>query len=327
MKKVIGVLRGGIWENYEKSLSEGGKIISHIFENLFHKWKPVDILVDKSGNWHLSGLPIKPAQLMNKVDVVWNFSHPSYSKTLLDFSIPNIEVNFFSKTLVSREMLREHMKKIGINMPRAFIIPVYQKDFDEPLEEYAIKKAKEVFEKFASPWIIKPLAEDLNVALPGSLVGLRPRVGLYSRGIHIAKNFPELVSAIIDCIKHQKSILVEEFIFGKTASVHSVAGFRGENIYSFPPIENKNGVIVSPGKFSSIEKEKLTNLVKKIYHHINTSQYLKSDFILHPSGDIYLTHIEFYPNLDPDSCFFKSCESVGTKAHHIIEHILERALI
>ena len=309
MKKVVGILRGGTWENYEKSLSEGGKIISHIFENLFNKWKPVDILVDKNGNWHLAGLPIKPAQLMNKVDVVWNMSHPSYSKTLLDFSIPNIETNLFSKTLVSREMLREHMKKIGINMPRGFVIPVYQKDFDGPVEEYAIKKAKEVFEKFASPWIVKPLVEDLNI------------------GIHIAKNFPELIGAIVDCVEHQKSILVEEFIFGKNASVHSVAGFRGENAYSFPPIENRDGVIISPGKFSFTEKEKLMNLVKKIYHHINTSQYLKSDFVLHPSGGIYLTHIEFSPNLDPDSCFHKSCESVGTEAHNIIEHILERALI
>jgi D-alanine-D-alanine ligase-like ATP-grasp enzyme len=306
--KIVGVLRGGTWENYEKSLNEGGKIISHIFENLSGKWKPIDILIDKNGSWHLGGLPIKPAQLMNKVDVVWNISHPSYSKTLLDFSIPNIEANLFSKSLVSREILKEHMKKIGINMPRAFVIPVYQKDFDGPLEKYVIKKAKEVFEKFSSPWIVKPLIEDLNI------------------GIHIAKTFPELIDAIVDCTKHQKSILVEEFIFGKNVSVHSVAGFRGENVYNFPPIENKNGIIISPGKFSSIEKEKLINLVKKIYHHTNTSQYLKSDFVLHPSGSVYLTHIEFSPNLDQDSCFYKSCESVGTGAHHIIEHILERAL-
>ena len=225
MKKVVGVLRGGTFENYEKSLFEGGKIISHIFENLSDKWKPIDVLIDKNGKWYLGGLPIKPSHLMEKVDVVWNTSHPSYSKTLEDLSVPTIGVNHFSNTLGSREMLNEHMKGIKINMPRAFIIPVYQKDFDGSLEKYAVRKAKEVFSKFSSPWIVKSLTEDLNT------------------GIHVAKTFPELLEAIIDCTKHKKSILVEEFIFGRDISVHSVASFRGEDIYNFPPTEKKNGVI------------------------------------------------------------------------------------
>jgi len=306
-KKIVGILRGGEWEDYERSLNDGRKLISHIFENLSHKWKPVDILIDKDGIWHFGGLPIEPAKLINKVRVIWNTSHPNYSKILQDLSIPNVGINHFSKLLTSRELLKEHVKKIGINMPRAFVIPVYQEDFDGPLEDYVIKKAKEIFNKFSSPWIIKPLTEDLNI------------------GIHLVKTFPELVEAIADDVKHKKSILVEEFISGKNISIHSVAGFRGEDIYTFPPVENKKDIIISPGKFTSLEKEKLFKNTKSIFEHVSALHYLKSNFILHPKRGIYLTQIEFFPNLDKDFCFHKSCESVGTKAHNVVEHILEKS--
>jgi D-alanine-D-alanine ligase-like ATP-grasp enzyme len=305
MKKVVGVLRGGVFENYNQSLKDGGKAISQISENLSDKWKAVDILIDKSGIWHFNGLPITPDKLMHKVDIVWNTIDSTYSKILEDLSIPTVGVSHFSKILKSKEILKEHIKKTGVKMPRAFVIPLYQEDIDGDLIKYAIKKAKEIHQKFSSPWIIKPLTGDRDV------------------GTHVVKIFSELVDAVLDCVKHKKSILVEEFILGKNISVHSVGGFRGENIYHFPPVENKMGEIISPGRFSSAEKKKLLELAEKIYSHSNTSQYLKSNFILHKSGNIYLTHIEFHLGLDEDSCLHKTCESVGTKTHKIIEHLLD----
>ena len=49
------------------------------------------------------------------------------------------------------------MKSVGVQMPRSMVLPVYQKDFDGPRERYAIKKAKEVHEKFGAPWMVKSL--------------------------------------------------------------------------------------------------------------------------------------------------------------------------
>lgn len=304
-KKNVGVLRGGIFENYDFSLRHGGKIISSINENLSDKWKVFDILIDKENSWHINGLPINPDNLMHKVDIVWNTSHPSYSKILEDFSIPNIGVSHFSKILESKEMLKEHMSKVGIKMPRAFVIPLYQEDIDGEVGKYAIKKAKEVHQKFPSPWIIKSLTEDPNM------------------GIHLAQTFMELVDAIMDSIKHKKSILVEEFIVGKRISVHSLKNFRGEDVYSFPPVEDKNGIIISPGKFTNIEKDKLLELAKNAFINSNAKQFLKSNFILHKSGKIYLSSIDYSPNLEENSCFHKACESVGTKAHLVVSHMLD----
>ncbi|MFA6257560.1 MAG: hypothetical protein WC671_00935 [Candidatus Paceibacterota bacterium] len=140
-KKRVGVLRGGAGKNYLSSIKNGGDIILHISEKLGDKYKVVDILVDKDYIWHLSGIPINTSDLVNKVDVVWNTTHSSFSSILDSLDIPNVRISsFYSKLKNNRELLREHMKQIGLNTPRFVIAP---------------KNAEVVFKKFGSPWIIK----------------------------------------------------------------------------------------------------------------------------------------------------------------------------
>src|ERR1035437_8394287 len=298
-KKRIGILRGGTGKHYTSSLRRGGEIILYITENLGDKYKTFDILIDKDYIWHINGVPVNPGDLVHKVDMVWNTSHPSFSNILDSLSIPNIGAGSFSFGLENnKDMLREHIKSLGLSMSRYLVLPLYQKDFDGPREKYAIRKAKEVFEKFCSPWIVKSFTEDTNM------------------GIHLAKTFNELVDAIDDGVKHEKSILVEEFIPGKVASVHSVPMFRDEEVYTFP-LGNSFGI------FSAEEKEKLTNLAKNLHKHIGAKHYLKSDFVLTPRGKIYLLQIDGMPDLKQGSHFSQVCESVGANTHNVIEHILD----
>lgn len=309
--KRVGVLRGGTGKHYASSLKKGGEIISHVSENLGDKYKICDILIDKDHIWHMNGVPISPGDLAQKVDLVWNVSHPSLSNILNSLSIPNIGVSSFTHVLENnKEILREHMKEIGLQMPRAIALPLYQKDFDGPREKYAIKKAKEVFEKFSSPWIVRSFTEESDM------------------GIHLAKTFPELVNAIEDGVKHQThaksgqaSILVEESIAGKIASIHSLPGFRGEDVYTFPIV----ATLARPQDLlSSSEKKILTDVVKNLHQHIGAKHYLKSDFILSPRGKIYLLQIESTPDLRSDSHFYQVCQSIGAKMRDVVEHILER---
>jgi D-alanine-D-alanine ligase-like ATP-grasp enzyme len=139
--KRVGILRGGNGNNYTSSLQKGGDLILHILENLNHKYKTSDILVDKEGMWHINGRPTKPADLIHKVDVIWNTSQPGLSIALNNLSIPNIGINSFSSILENnREMLREHLKGIGLLMPKYILFP---------------KSAREVLEKFGAPWKVE----------------------------------------------------------------------------------------------------------------------------------------------------------------------------
>ncbi len=306
--KRIGVLRGGADnenQNYETSLREGGDFISYVVENLSDNYKPVDILVDKDGVWHLGGRPILPADLMHRVDIIWNTSHPSHSHILEDFSIPHVRASESSSPWSkSREMLREHIANIGVKMPRSIVFPLYQKDFDGPKEKYALNKAKEVLEKFSPPWIVKSFTPNTNM------------------GIHLAKTFAELVRGIEDGLAQERSILIEEFIMGKAASVHSLSDFRGQDVYTFPLIIFKN----IPHNLSYSEKEKVLTLAEKLHKHLGVEHYLKSDFVLHRNGNIYVTGINFSPNLKTGSHFCDSCESIGVKTNQVVEHILNQVL-
>ncbi|MCX6751673.1 MAG: hypothetical protein NT161_02825 [Candidatus Nomurabacteria bacterium] len=273
--KRVGIIRGGVGDRHAISVRRGGDLISHIFENLSDKYKVIDIFIDKNGNWHANGLPIVPTDLMRKVDIVWDTSrHSSLSTTLDDLSISSIGSSSFLKSLENnREMLKTHMKSIGIKMPRFIISP---------------KNAQEVFEKFGSPWVVK-----------------------INNEIKLVKIFNELA----EIIKDKSDVIVEEFITGKPSTVHSISGFRGEDIY-----------VLLPQNFTADEKEKIVAFAKGLHKHLATEHYLKSDFVLHPKRGFFLTNIDFSPDIREGSHFQQSCEFVGARMQHIIEHILNKAL-
>jgi len=297
-KKRVGIIRGGTQGDYDSSLKHGGEIISHIFENLADKWKVVDIFIDKSGVWHLGGIQIQPAVLPQKVDVIWNVSHPSVSSIIDSLSLPQVNISSFSFLLKQNSgALAEHIKEIGLKMPKKIVLPAYQPDFDGPVEKYINQKAKEVHKKFSAPWVVKSFTEDLDM------------------GIHLAKTFPELVRAIEDGVHHGKSILVEEFIYGKSASMHSVSGFRGKDIYIFPP-----------DKEHKKDRDALLFASRDLHEHLGVEHYLKSDFSIHPTRGIFVTNITLNPDLKEGSHLHSTVESVGAKMHHIVEHMLEQVL-
>lgn len=299
-KKRVGILRGGKGKHYHSSLKKGGDIIKHINETLGDKYKVVDILVDRDGVWHVGGLPATPHDLVHKVDIVWNVADHESSNIFKNFSVPLVGEASYSHILeTSRELLREHMKQIDVPMPRHIVLPLYQADFDGPRDLYVIKKAKEVHAKFGAPWIVKSFTEDTSM------------------GIHLAKTFDELVRGIEDGVNHGKSILVEEFIEGKIATLHTLRNFRNEDLYAFP-LGNAYGV------FSNEEKEKLSNLAREIHSHINADEYLKSDFVMSPRGKVYLLNISLTPDLKPESHFSQVVHLVGAKVHWITEHILSK---
>src|SRR3989344_4978498 len=301
MQKRVGILRGGAGEHYHASLRKGGEVISYLSENLGEKYKPLDIFVYKEGVWHLAGWPIQLSDLMHRVDIVWNVAHANFSHSLDSLAIPHVSsAPFFSALKESKELLREHMKKVGVALPRSIVLPSYQKDFDGLKEKYAFRKAKEIHEKFGAPWIVKSITLDKNMV------------------IHLAKTFSELVSEIEDGVAHEQSIIVEKFITGKVDALHTVSGFRDEDVYVFP--------LGQGNIFSDAEKEKLSVLARDLHQHLSAGHYLKCDFLITPRGKVYLLEFENTPDLREGSHLSTVCGHAGAKLPEVVEHMLERTL-
>ncbi len=328
----VGVIRGGVSPEYDISLATGGNVLSHLRGDILSKkYEPFDLLVDKEGVCHLNGLPISQEKLARSVDVVFNALHGDFGEdgklqqVLENWSIPYTGSESVPSAVGYNKVLaKEQFAQLGIKTPKHFLIPLYQEDFDGPLEFYARKKAREVFEKLSPPWILKPLT------------------GGSSLGIRVCKTLPELAQAFESMENKNVSILAEELIAGKEATVGVIEKFRGKDLYALPAIEIRPPIgsrffdyeakysgkseEICPGNFSEVEKRELERLALAIHTGLGLGHYSRSDFIVVPNRGIYALEVNTLPGLTEESLIPKALFSIGSNMSEFIDHILELAI-
>jgi D-alanine-D-alanine ligase len=328
----VGIIRGGLSGEYNISLKTGGNIISSIRNSdLKDKYTPYDIFIDKNGVWHLNGIPISLESLRDKIDVVFNALHGDYGedgkiqKDLESFNIPFTGSNsVVSRIGYNKVLAKDLFEKIGVKTPKHLLFSAYLEDLDGPRNFYAIKKAKEVIKRIPPPWIVKPVS------------------GGSSMGIFVCKDFVDLVKAFENGVNEKTSVIVEELITGKEASVVAIDNFRNNDIYICPPVEirlpndkdffdfDSKYVKVSdkicPANFSFEDKIELERLAKIIHRNMKVEHYSNYDFIIHPKRGIYILEVNTLPGLTENSILPKALDSVGVSLSEFIDHIISLTL-
>jgi len=328
----IGVIRGGISGEYEVSLASGAQVLSHLRSDfLKDKYSAVDIFIDRDGIWYINGIPTTIDKVAQRVDVVINALHGDYGEDgkvqqeLEQWNIPYTGSGPFASAIGYNKFLtKQEFSKLGINTPKHILFPSYQDDFDGPRGKYPERKAREVWERLPPPWIVKPLT------------------GGSSMGVHVCKTFESLVDAFEVGLNEKVSVLVEEFIQGKEATVGVINSFRGKNIYTLPPIEiripktstffdnnvkyNGKSQEICPGNFSEKEKSELERLAALIHTGLDLNHYSRSDFIVHPKRGIFALEVNTLPGLTGESLMPKALNAVGSNLPEFIEHIINLAL-
>lgn len=275
----------------------------------------------------MNGLPVDMEKVFHSVDVVFNALHGDYGEDgkvqqLLDqWKIPYTGSQAFPSALgYNKALAKEEFAKLGINTPRHILYPAYLEDMDGPRDEYAKEKAREVFERLPPPWIVKPLT------------------GGSSMGIHVCKTFTDLVRAFREGSGDKVSILVEEMIEGREATVGVINNFRGQSLYALPPVEihipkekshfdyelkyGEDSTHVYPSNFTREQKLELERQAKLIHHGLNLDHYSRTDFIVHPKRGIYAIEVNTLPGLTSKSLIPKSLDEVGSSMHEFIHHVI-----
>lgn len=340
MKKV-GVIRGNLNNRTKSSLENGSRVISYLSDPKIRDfYKPIDIFIDQEEQWYLNGVLTKLNKIADQVDVAINTIYGDFGEDgkmgqiLDELNIPYVGSDSITSALsYNKNSTKIALSNLKIKNPRHLLFPAYFKDLDssqnesklkEQKKEYAINKARDVWSKLSPPWIIKPL------------------VGGSSLGIVVCNSLDDLIRAFMEGIEKGSSLIAEEYIKGQEGSIISINNFRGQEIYSFPPVEIilpkgkafcdnelKNGgqmKIICPGNFKVNQSREIEKIAKQIHKELNLKHYSKIDFIVNCNG-IYIIEVNTLAEYQDNSVLNKSLLSVGSNMIEFLLHSLNTTLI
>ncbi len=319
----VGVLRGGPSSEYEVSLQTGGNVLKALREKFAEKYQVHDILIDKRGNWHIDGMPTIPADLVSRLDVIFNALHGSYGEdgtVQLIFEVHGVPCTG-SKSLssavgmnkiLSRKAFENHGIKIALG----------KEILSDDIRENVITVAHELFRSFPMPAVVKPVSAGSSV------------------GISIARTQNELIEALKEASKHGPSILIEEYIFGTEVTVGVIEGFRGQELYVLPAVEIRphNTFFDYQAKYAGMSEEivparlsykikgELSKLAQMAHQALGLRHYSRSDFIVSPRRGIYILETNTLPGLTSESLVPKALRAVGSDTHELVGHLIQLAI-
>ncbi len=316
-RTIVGVLRGGTSSEYHLSLKTGAAMLAALPEDAY---ETRDILIDKSGMWHMRGVASTPVRALAQVDVVLNALHGGVGE---DGTVQRILERSGTPYAGSRPLpaglslnkirARALLTHAGIRMPRAV-------SFSHENDMHTGDMASIVFEQFAPPYVVKPPSEGAG------------------SGIRIAKTIVELPDAIGDIIDAYGAALVEEFVRGEEASVGIIENFRRESLYALPPAHinhgrtfldldaHHSGAVRThvPSRFSYEQKAALADLARRAHQVLDLSHFSRADLIVTPRA-VYLLEVNAIPGLYPGASFPHMLESVGASVREFLEHVIHLA--
>jgi len=318
----VGVLRGGVSNEYDVSLKTGGSVLGVL---PVHKYKGVDILMEKDGTLVVNGIRSKFGDLSRHVDVVFNALHGEFGEDgrvqqLLEASqIPYTGSSALASSLGMNKIIsKEFAEKAGMKAPKHILLR------REELEGLDIAEfSLNLFKSISQPRIIKPI-------FGGSSIGMT-----------FASNYEKLRQGIEEGFKEEDVIMLEEHILGREVTCGVIDNFRGEKTYALPVVEivppEENDFFDYDAKYGGKSREicpsylpieikkKVEKMAVKIHEHLGLRHYSRSDFII-GRNHIYFLEVNTLPGLTKESLLPKSLDVIGLNMSEFVDHIIRLAL-
>lgn len=317
VRTIVGVLRGGTSSEYPLSLKSGAAIMAELPQE---KYETRDILIDRSGTWHLRGMPSTPARALSQIDVILNALHGGIGEDgtvqrILDRAgIPYAGSRAHpSSSALNKIRAREIFRSAGIPMPHAVAFSL-QNNMDTG------EMAHAVFSLFGPPYLVKPPSE-------GS-----------SQGIRFVGAYPSLADAIGDALDEFGAVLVEEYLRGEHATTGIIELFRGEPLYALPtahidfpddslfynPFAEEDIRHLVPSNFSHATKQRIADIARKAHQILQLAHFSDADFVVTRRGP-YLLEVNASPHFHDHAAFPKMLEAVGSSLSEFLEHAISLA--
>lgn len=311
----IGVLRGGPSSEYSVSL-QSGRAVAQALEGA--GYTPLDILIDREGQWHMHGRPRSPARILTHCDAVWNALHGTYGedgcvqRLLQQTGIPHSGAT----ALAAACAMQKHVAKRILAAHGLPVVPHVLVRQDTPLE----KAMADIASMHAGPYVLKPAAAGSSIGVTEVHGG---RFALRQQLRRMREHYP--------------SILVEPLVRGIEATCGVIEGFRGEQVYSLLPVEitppaghshfdyeakyGGESIERCPGNFSPDVSATLQRYAREAHQALGLRHYSRTDFMLTDAG-IVILEVNALPGLADGSLMPLSLEAVGGSLSEFVGHVL-----
>lgn len=300
----VAVVRGGEARAFESSLKCGETILKALRDN-DARYSPVDIFVDKTGIWHMRGLPVDPGEALKHVDLVWNVSRGSYlggrlEQLLEAMKIPHVGSSAMAGAFAdSIHHTRETYTREKLPTIRYKLLTA---------DTFTDTELLYIFRNFLHPVTVRTEARDS---------------GFVSRVVH---GYHELECAVRDALTHGSRVVVEEYMKGKEALAGVLENARGERLYALLPAEFRSNAVVVPGNFSPLEKHRIEALAKRAHQALGLKHYSATRFLVTPRGAVYIIETHALPDISHGSPFGKSLEATGWGKNDFVEHLVSQVV-
>tara|TARA_Y100000589_G_scaffold131563_2_gene125340 strand:+ start:39654 stop:40598 length:945 start_codon:yes stop_codon:yes gene_type:complete len=143
---------------------------------------------------------------------------------------------------------------------------------------------------------------------------VKPASSGSSFGISLVKNIKELNNAIKHAKKHDKEVMIEDYIEGRefTCGIYNsknkiitlpITEIISENeLFDYDAKYSGKSKEITPAKINKIVEKQIKEISKNVYHKINLSGFVRIDFIV-SKEQVFLIEINTIPGFSEKSIF------------------------
>ncbi len=291
----VGVIRGGVSEKFEKSLSSGSYVLSNLPKDSF---EPVDVFIDREGVWHIAGKPISSDKLKHSIDIAWNALNGFYGEDgkvlqmLNNLGIPHFGPDPLSAALTSnRKLLIDHLLKNNIPAPNGIYIPDWESGS-------APQYAKIIYQNFSPPWVVQSVSKEW------------PEIKV------LCKTYEDLISTLEMMKENGIPTFAEPETFGKRIHVANIPGFRGVGNYTLIPS--------SVQKMSRVICEKAEEIARNVHKNLSLKNFSLVSMIVTNNGRVIVENVETVPVFHEESFIHDALKNVGSNFEELARHLLSK---
>ncbi len=316
--KYVGVVRGGVSDEYDISIQTGANVLRAISRTRFI---PLDIFITKEGEWNINGYPSSLEKVARSADVVFNALHGTYGedgglqRDLESFRTPYTGSKVFASALAMNKYLaKKRFMEHSLRVPRGLTV---REGGDISLQ------AVSIFQSLPLPYVVKPIASGSSV------------------GVSLVRKFEDLLAAVTDTVERGSGALIEEYIPGREITCAVVEDTHG-GVYALPPIEvilpatkelfdyeakySPETQEICPAHITQEEMEMIQKTAIEAHKALGLSHYSRIDMVLSPRG-LYVLEANSLPGLSDASLLPKALTAQEIAFPEFIEHVVDLALV